>query len=161
MICLISTLKSANIYKSECLIRWLEELHNQCLKFIEMHRKLCTYKPENFDNNDSLYDYIYDTLCCGNDISSTISQGQFNKALPFNSYKYCKRNFDFDVIEIMKNNNSLRDQVMQIDTSNITHKQLDNLFNNMEHQIFVLNGDILKRIDELKAKQKALKISIG
>lgn len=160
-ICLISTIKSVSLYRTECLITWLDDLHNYCLKFIDMYRGVLSYTECTLRDDDELYDYIYDVLCCGNDICSIIRREQFDKVLPFNTCKYCKKEFSFDAIEISKGNDKLREDIMALDPSQLSQQDLWVLFQEMNGQILDLNGHIISKLKELNAKKKAIHISIG
>lgn len=160
IICLITTIKSISLYRTEHIIEWLNDLHGECLEFIKMHRKIVFAKENNF-TNDEFYDLIYDTLCFGNSISQTISQGQFKESLPFNTYKYCKKEFNFDAVEVMKSNENLRNEITCLDISLTSKSDLMKLFEKMTHQVQILNGDILSKIQELNIKKKAINVSIG
>lgn len=161
IICLITTIKSVSLYRTECKIRWLEDLHKECLKFISMYRKMLLLKEEEFENDEDYNKYVYDTLCCGNEVSQIISQGRFMKTLPFNTYKYCKKEFSFDAADVMKKNCILRDEILQQDIAKLSKNEVRELFKTIERQIFILNRNILKKVESLKAKQKAINISIG
>lgn len=160
-VCLITTIKSISLYRTECIIEWLNDLNKECLKFIEMYRKIILTKSSDFKDNEELFYYIYDTLCCGNGICQTISQGQFKETLPFNTYKYCKKSFSFDALEIMKTNKELHENIIELDISSMSKTDIIKLFKPMEHQIFTLNRYILSKICELNAKKKTINISIG
>lgn len=160
-ICLISTIKSVSLYRTECLIAWLNDLHSNCLKFIDMHREVLSYKEHNLENDEKLYDYIYGVLCCGNNICSIIRQEQFDKALPFNTYKYCKKELSFDANEISKDNDKLREDIMELDPSRLSRQDLWTLFQKMRTQILTLNKHIISKLRELDAKKKAIHISLG
>ena len=54
----------------------------------------------------------------------------------------------------MKNNNETRDKVMNIDMRTLTHKQLREIFDDMEHSLFTLNAAILSKVKEFEIKQK-------
>lgn len=94
IICLVSTIKTMALYKTESHIKWLSNLHEDCLEFMSMSRKLIFYKYEDFKSYDEVNDYIYDVLCFGHEINVTISQSQFKESLAFNPYKYCKKNLN-------------------------------------------------------------------
>lgn len=161
IICLISTIKSVSLYRTKCLITWLNELHCECLKFINMHNKILFYKKDDFNDDEELYDYIYDTLCCGNGISQKICYAHFEKTLPFNTYKYCKNVFSFDAEEAMGNNEILREDIIRLDISALSKVDIRKLFKPMDHQILDLNHNILSKLRELDAKKNAINISIG
>lgn len=156
---LISTVKAIDLYRTECLIKWLEDIHADCLSFIDLRIKFI--RREDFDSYEEFDNYIYDALCCGNDICVKISQGQFDKSLPFNSYKYCKKNFSFDTIIISEKNEKLHEKILNSDLSNFTQKDLFNLFEEMENQIWQLNRGVVSKISKLKIKKKAINISVG
>lgn len=159
VISLISTIKSITLYRTECLIEWLDSLHKDILEYIGMHRKMVFRGQNDFVDDETLYNHIYDTLCCGNNINVTISQGRFNYSLPFNPYKYMKDKFEYDAISCSENNEKLREQIMILDVKNVTNKELEKLFENMDRQLNMLNGKILKHIINLKARKKAINIS--
>ncbi len=160
-ICLISTLKSVSLYRTERLIAWLNDLDNGCLKFIDMLRKISYHKEKDFKNDEEVYNYIYDTLCCGNDICSMICQGQFDETLPFNTYKYCKKELLFDVDEISESNDRLREDIIELDLSLLSDHDIRMIFQEMNKQILTLNGHIISKLGELNAKKKAIHISFG
>lgn len=161
VISLLSAIKTTSLYKTECLIKWLNCLHEDILKYMEMHRKLMLFKnDEELKNDDALYNYIYDTLCQGESINVTISQGRFKKSLPFNPYEYFKKEFKYDAVTHSEENGILHEKVKALDVSDITSKELRILFENMYKQLFVLNGEILKHITNLEVKQKAINTSI-
>ncbi len=159
VISLISTIKSITLYRTECLIEWLDSLHKDILEYISMYQKMVFGSQKDFDDDEKLYNHIYDTLCCGNNINVTISQGRFNHSLPFDSYKYMKNKFGYDAINCSKNNEKLREQIMLLDAKNVTKNELRNLFENMDRQLKSLNGEILKHITNLKIRKKAINIS--
>lgn len=161
IICLITTIKSVSLYRTECKIMWLENLHKECLDFISMYKNMTLSRKDTFKDDIDYNNYIYDVLCCGNGISHTISQSRFNESLPFNSYKYCRKKFSFDAVEVMKENNLLHDEIIRKDVSKLSNAEIRKLFNRMEHKIVILNGEIIKTIEALRTKQKAINISIG
>lgn len=158
VISLISTIKSITLYRTECIINWLESLHKDILQYIEMHRKMIFRKEDDF-NDEAFYNHIYDTLCCGHGINTTISQGQFNQTLPFNSYEYIKKHFNYDAIKHYKNDENLREKVIRLDVNTMKSNKLIDLFAEMEHRLFSLNVDIINHITYLKARRKAINIS--
>lgn len=158
VISLISTIKSITLYRTECLIEWLNSLHKDILEYIGMYKKIVFRSQSDFDD-ETFYIHIYDTLCCGNNINVTISQGRFNHSLPFNSYKYMKKNFEYNATSCSENNKKLREQIMLLDGRTVTNNELKDLFKDMDRQLNILNGKIIKHITYLKARKKAINIS--
>lgn len=158
VISLISTIKSITLYRTECLIEWLDLLHKDILKYIGMYQKMVFRSQSDFDD-ETFYNHIYDTLCCGNNINVTISQGRFNRSLPFNSYKYMKKRFEYDAIDCSSNNEKLREQIMTLEVKTVTNNELRDLFKDMDRQLNILNGKIIKHITYLKTRKKAINIS--
>lgn len=155
---LISTIKSMTLYRTECLIEWLDSLHKDILEYIGMYQKMVFRSQSDFDD-ETFYNHIYDTLCCGNNINVTISQGRFNHSLPFNSYKYMKKRFEYDAVNCSANNEKLREQIMTLEVKTVTNNELRDLFKDMDRQLNILNGKIIKHITYLKARKKAINIS--
>ena len=80
VISLISTIKSITLYRTECLIEWLDLLHKEILVYIGMYQKMMFWNHSNRDE-EAFYNHIYDTLSYGNNINVTISQGRFNSSI--------------------------------------------------------------------------------
>lgn len=152
----ISAVKSFSLYKTEVIIDWLNNLHEDYMNYNEMSRKLLFYKEGDLASDDELQDYIYDVLCCGNDISVVISQGRFNQSLPFNPYKYFKKTFNFDAVEQMNSNNELRDEILRTHFTEQDESEVRDIFRNMSDSLFSLNVNIVKEIENLKIKRKAI-----
>lgn len=160
VISLISTIKSMTLYRTECLIEWLDSLHKDILEYIGMSHKIFFRSQNDFNDDESLYNHIYDTLCCGNNINLKISQGRFNNLLPFDPNKYMKDKLEYDTGNCSDNNEKLREEIMMLDVKNITNNELINLFETMDRELKILNSKILKHIILLKARKKAINISI-
>lgn len=158
VISLISTVKSITLYRIECLIEWLELLHKDIKEYIGMHRKMIMKRQHDFDDEE-FYNHIYDTLCCGNNVNVTISQGQFNHSLPFDPYKYVKNTFKYDAIYYSKKNEKLREQIIGLN-QDVTNNELRDLFKEMDRQLTILNSEIIKHITYLKARRKAINVSL-
>lgn len=161
VICLISTIKAISLYRTEYIIAWLEDLHKDCLKFMEMHHKVHFPKKGAFESDDQYHEFVYDTLCCGNEISNKISQSQFMQTLPFNPYKYFRKEFSFDAVKELENNYKIRNSIINGDITLESPKVAFELLEPLERQVRDLNKKMLKKIDFLKIKQKATKMSIG
>ena len=161
IICLIATIKSVSLYRTEWLIEWLDGLHNDCLNFYKMHRKILFARENCFKDDEEFNDFIYDVLCCGNDISQKINQSQYDKSLPLNTYSYCKKVLHFDVDKVIELNNLLRDDIIESWFSLSSKAEAIEIFKPMKEQIDILDRKILSEYRELIVKKKALKVSIG
>lgn len=161
IICLISTVKSVSLYRTEQIITWLETLQKECFKFLEMCDISSFPVKRDFKSDDEYYDFVYDTLCCGNEISNKISQSRFIQSLSLNPYKYCKKEFSFDAVSVIESNCDIRDLIVNGNITLSSAKEVAQLFAPMKHQIHDLNSNILKKIKTLKIKQKATRVSIG
>ena len=155
VISLISSIKEISLYILNSKRKWLYELHKQCLMFINESNKLYFLRNKDISSFEELYNKVYDLLCLGNDISVSISQSQFNEILPFNGYKFLKKEFNYDSIEHEKINSELRDQIMEIDVSKLSGKKIREYFKNMDSSIMELNSKILNKIKDLEIKIKA------
>lgn len=131
------------------------ERHKDCLRFLNMHRELIVKMNNQASSDDNLFNSIYDLLCAGNDIDASISQSQFDKTNGFNPYKYFKEELNYDVVEQIKNNQKLREKVLMIDESNISRREVIDLFADMERSVFNLNNLILEKKRKYEI-QKAL-----
>lgn len=152
-VCLISGVKSIVAYNNQGKIEWLNSIHRDFLIFNQHYRNVLRKVGKESTSKEDLYDEIYDVLCEGNNIPATIAQSQHDKKLPFNPYKYFLKNLDYDAIEHMKRNNNTRDIIMKLDISTLTHDNLMEIFADMEHSLFTLNGAVISKIRELEIKQ--------
>ena len=159
VLCIISSIKAVSLYRTERILSWLNDLHSDFLKFDALHHTLLTAKKENYKSENDFNDFVYDVLCAGNDITSKISQDQFDTSLPFNTYKYCKRHFEYDAAMFLEENAKIREAVMNLDFYTTTPKELRKTFDDMEKSLFSLNGKIMKKNRELNAKKNALSSS--
>lgn len=153
---IFSSVKTISLYRTEKIIEWLNSVHSNYLEWNTMSRKILFYKEDSFKNKEELYDYVYDVLSYGDGINVMISQARFDDSLPFNSYKYVKKHMDYDAVIYKKKNDELRDWIMATDISNLTECEIRKLFKEMQHSLFLLNGSIMKKINELETKKNAL-----
>lgn len=161
VISFISAIKAASLYRTESLIKWLTFLHEDILEFFRRYHKLISFnKYEELKDEKTLYEYIYDTLCYGEGINETIRNGRYKESFPFNLYEYFKKGLEHDAENHSKENNMLRERIMVLDVSNITSKELRSLFQNMERQLFMLNGNILKHLTNLEARKKVINVAL-
>lgn len=152
-VCLISGIKQINSYKIEGKIVWLHSIHDDFLKFNKHYGEMLRMVNDPAITKEKLYDEIYDVLCEGNNINVTISQSQHNKALPFNPYHFFAKELKYDAIEHKKKNDVIREEIFNINVETITSQRLREIFKEMEHSLFILNGSIVSKITELEIKQ--------
>lgn len=152
-VCIISGVKNISMYNIEGKIRWLNSVHIDYLKFNKHYRSVLQKIGKSDISDEQLYDEIYDMLCDGNNIASTISQSQFDKTLSFNPYKYFLKKMKFDAVDQIKRNNETRDIIMSLDMHTLTHRRFREIFDDMEHSLFSLNATVISKIKELEIKQ--------
>ncbi len=88
----------------------------------EMHY---SYKKDDFLSREELYEFIYDVLCFGHNINVKITQSQFDKSLPFNSYyKYFKSSFNYDAIKQIKIDEELREKIMSLSIADFSKTEI-------------------------------------
>ena len=149
-ICLISGLRSVTSYRIKGKIEWLENLHNECIEFMKMHRGLFLL---DISNGDKSYEKIYDLICKASGINTTISQSQFNKKLSFNAIIFCKKKLNYDWEQTKNLYAEVRDKIIDLDVNTITKKELLKIFSEVDAIITKLNGAIVHKIEELKTQQ--------
>lgn len=159
VLCVISSIKVVSLYRTERILSWINDIHNDFLEFNKLHHKLLFIKAEDFKSENEFYDFTYDVLCAGNNIASKISQDSFDTSLPFNTYNYCKRYFNYDAVVFLKENENIRECVINLDFTTVTQKELRETFYNMEKSLFSLNAKIIAKTRELNAKKNAISTS--
>ena len=63
-----------------------------------------------WNNEDLLYDAMYDTIYCVAGINITILQTQFNRALCFNTENFCLKELNYNFNEMTKMFSDIRDE---------------------------------------------------
>ncbi|MBS5370604.1 MAG: hypothetical protein KHY19_14195 [Coprobacillus cateniformis] len=157
---LISSVKSISLYRTECLINWLNNIHEDYLKYNEMHYKLISYKEDDFVSKEELYEFIYDVLCFGHNINVKIIQSQFDKSLPFDSYKYFKNSFNYDAIEQIKIDKELGEKIMSLSIADFSKTEIRDIFRDMNYTLSSLNSDIFNKIKDLEIKKKIINTAL-
>ena len=159
VVSLISLIKGISLYITQNKIKWLNEIHKECIAFIKESKKLYFSKEGDFASEEEKYDKIYEVLCLGQNVNTSITQGQFNDVYPFNTYEYANKKLKYDAIEHSKINSSLRDKIINIDVSKTTNREYIELFKEMDDSIYMLNGTIIGKIKELEIKNKVINIT--
>ena len=98
VICLISAVKTIQIYKIESIVQWLITLHEQLMEYRKNYGKMVTFKKyKDLSNPTKLYNFIYDTLCIGSDINISITAIVNNNIffILFSSYLILFKNLIF------------------------------------------------------------------
>ena len=149
-ICLISGLRGVTSYRIKGKIEWLENLHNECIDFMKMHRGLLLL---DLSNSDKVYEKTYDLICKASGINTTISQSQFNKKLCFNAIIFCKKKLNYDCEQTNNLYAEVRDKIIDLDVNTITKKELLKTFSEVDTIISKLNGVIVNKLDALKTQQ--------
>lgn len=159
VVSLISLIKGISLYITQNKIKWLNEIHKECLVFIKESKKIYFSKEGDFSSEEEKYDKIYELLCLGHNVNTSITQGQFNDVYPFNTYEFANKKLKYDAIEQSKINSDLRDKIINIDVSKTTNREFIDLFKGMDHSICMLNGTIIGKIKELEIKNKVINIT--
>ena len=153
-ICLITGTKQLFNYKTEKTIAFLKEVHQACLSFGDEYKKMIEFSRDKNNSREDLFDIIYDVVCNGNEIDNLISQGQFNKTIPFNPYSYFTTKLNYDAIEQKKKNSEIRESILySLNADTVTSKELIILFRPMVDNVFTLNGKVLSKIREIEIRK--------
>lgn len=152
-ICLISGSKNLFNYKTEKLIAFLNEVHTECLAFLNDYQAILIKVSNTNKPRDGLSKEIYDVLCKGNDIDCIISQSRYDKTLPFNSYLFFVKDMDYDAAEQRKMNDMLRERVLLINEETVTVKEFNDLFSEMQRRVWLLNKKTFSKIKELEVRK--------
>lgn len=115
-----------------------------------MYRELIGIK---IGNSEDLYDRMYDTICRAAGINSTITQSQFNKKLSFNAMLFCETKLNCNIEVSNELFADTREKIINIDTNNVTKRDIIQIFGEVDRTIFLLNGAIVNKLDELKTQQ--------
>ena len=125
-----------------------------------MHYKLISYKEDDFVSKEELYEFIYDVLCFGHNINVKIIQSQFDKSLPFDSYKYFKNSFNYDAIEQIKIDKELGEKIMSLSIADFSKTEIRDIFRDMNYTLSSLNSDIFNKIKDLEIKKKIINTAL-
>ena len=152
-ICFISGFKSLSIYNIETEINWLEKIHMECIECLSMHKELLSMTLE---DREKLYENIYDLICKANSINHLISHSKFNKALYFSPERYCLKKLDYSIFETNELYYSIREKILILDYYTADKKDIRELFKDVINTLFILNGNVINRKDELVIKRNMM-----
>lgn len=153
-ICLITGAKQLFNYKAEKTIAFLKDVHEACMSFLEAHHKMLELSADKNYSRTDFDNVIYDVVCNGNEIDNMISQGQFNKTIPFNPYVYFQTKLSYDALKQKKKNDEIRETIQySLNADTVTPKELIVLFKPMVDNTFTLNGKVLSKIREIEIRK--------
>lgn len=157
---IVTGIKNTWVYTLEEKVKWLDSVHVEILSYMGKEKGYPRFRQENTLND--CYNYVYDFGADASNINEKISQAQFSKILPFNPDKYFLKKYDYDTYKMAKMIQGLHETISESDESEtfLNPKNIADLFNDLNHKMFVLNHDILKDIEDKKRLLMLAKKSI-
>lgn len=160
VICLISGIKQISLIKRKQKKEWLEHLHAMIKDYLKGYHEVSLLQFDRFDGNEALFDTIYDVGARANWVNSEILQSSFNKILPMNTQKFCKKHFGYDAVAMCDTFDQLRGNLYMIDTECPSSKEIKGYFQDVHPALKKLSlsvYDTIKALDiELVEIQKTI-----
>lgn len=175
----LSTIKSISLYKTKCLIEWLDSLHEIILRYFIAYRKIVDerrginknckcFQPNLKSDCDVFHPYHYNSfedkvscvLSIYSEVDDKISSGMFDQTLSFDSCKYAKKKLNYDVIKYIEIHEKQRNRISNISESEMTPQRLEAEFKEMNCHIKELNERILDNINHLKERKNIISSAV-
>lgn len=148
VLCLVSGSRQRNIAGMNTKLEWLKNLDKVIQRYSAEYSKLRQMK--NFtkyeEQDDTLFEFIYDVAVCAEDINTVIIQSTFNKNLPFNSLNFCKETFGYDADKMSEQCDDLLLQINAIDIKCPGKKEIVGYFDSVQKEIKNLKYNIYSEI---------------
>lgn len=176
---LVSTIKSISLYKTKCLIEWLDSLHEIILRYFIAYRKIVDerrginknckcFQPNLKSDCDAFHPYHYNSfedkvscvLSIYSEVDDKISSGMFDQTLSFDSCKYAKKKLNYDVIKYIEIHEKQRNRISNISESEMIPQRLEAEFKEMNCHIKELNERILDNINHLKERKNIISSAV-
>lgn len=153
---LLTGVKQIYIARQELKYQWLKKIHDQILVFIEFHRKMLLNSVD--IHSTEFEELIYDTVCAAHDVNVYIESGERDRKLGFNTLLYCKKQYEYDVLEKSNRDNDVREKIIL--GSYETKREADLLFDEIKRDLFTLNHLIITDMNDIEVKLKMVNRSI-
>lgn len=153
---LLTGVKQIYIARQELKYQWLKKIHDQILVFIELHRKMLLNSVD--IHSTEFEELIYDTVCAAHDVNVYIESGERDRKLGFNTLLYCKKQYEYDVLEKSNRDNDVREKIIL--GSYETKREADLLFDEIKRDLFTLNHLIITDMNDIEVKLKMVNRSI-
>lgn len=153
---LLTGVKQIYIARQELKYQWLKKIHDQILVFIELHRKMLLNSVE--IHSTEFEELIYDTVCAAHNVNVYIEFGERDRKLGFNTLLYCKKQYEYDVLEKSNRDNDVREKIIL--GSYETKREADLLFDEIKRDLFTLNHLIITDMNDIEVKLKMVNRSI-
>ena len=122
------------------------------------------FQPNPKSDCDVFYPYHYDSfedkvscvLSIYSEVEDKILSEMLDQTLSFNSYKYAKKNLNYDAIKYSEVHEKQRNRISNIPESEMTSQRLETEFKEMNYHIQELNERILGNINHLKKRKNII-----
>ncbi|MCH5301157.1 MAG: hypothetical protein J1E56_07550 [Ruminococcus sp.] len=149
IICFISGIKQISRTNLDSHKKWLQKIAQMIKEYMEFYHQLRATNFNSFNNDENLFNFIYETASRANWVNDEILQSSFNKALSFNPRKYCKKRFGYDAYLLSELFGDLHDNVYMIDVYNPSKKEIIDYFSKVNKELNTLNRAVHSAITEI------------
>ncbi len=126
--------------------QWLKDLHKLILEYSGLHHKFLRNDYNGMDREE----FIYEMGASVSWIGERVLQSTFDRRLPFNSEKYCKKHLNFDGVAFYDKSNKIHDSLC-----NNTYPEKEDvieLFEDVDRELRNLNSKVNDDIRAIEVK---------
>ena len=156
IICLISGIKQISKTKLKTKKEWLTHITEMYQDYLKFYNDLLNKRFICINDNEEVYDLVYDTAARANWINEYILQSENNNTMMFNSIKYCEDRFDYNAYELIEFFESLHQDIIDFGASNATRKETVERFRAINNKLRKLNSAVHINIHEINDQLSAL-----
>ena len=143
---LLSGVRQIYVSIQQKKIDWLQQLHQMILDYYSIKHD---FMSGNYRGQDK-EDFIYDMGAHLSWIKDSIVQDSFDRRLPFNATKYCKKAYGFDASSFTEKSEFLRASLCACDYSD--KNSIWTLFKDIDKEVSDLNHKICNDIRDSEEK---------
>ena len=143
---LLSGTRQIYIAIQERKLNWLKEIHSLIMDYFELHHKFLSddYAEQNRE------EFVYDMGAHVNWVKEHVLQSSFDRRLPFDSVKYCKRHYGFDAMVFSEKSRKVHDILSN--GNSLNKKEVIELFKDVDKELRTLNSKVCNDMRDLEIK---------
>lgn len=152
VICFVGGAKQISVVRMQSKKEWLQNLAELLKVYLGDHQQMIRMHFDEFDGKQEIFEFYYDMSIHASNINAEIQQGTFNKALSFDSDKYCRKMFGYDSIAMGEKLDTLHDYVEMIEIDCPGSKEIVQQFESVHSELRKLNSAVYSTIRDLEVR---------
>jgi len=159
VLCLISGSKQIFVAKLENQKLFLNELEKLINDFQKLYNELVKKPFSQYDDNDGLFEFIYNVGSHANWINDYILQSSFDETIALDPQEYCKH-MGYDALALTNDFEELHSNLYNLDVEYPSKKEILKYFDKIGKQIRHLKMSVYNQKKEISAKLERINYTL-